>query len=82
MNRREVDGRRLVRRRDRRTENISGSRSINTGFEDCTWRLERAARSESGPPERRVEMVVSKSFPPTFSLMRSVRVILESPSSI
>lgn len=64
-----VDGRRFDRRRERRTEKISGSRSIKTG----SWadRFDRAYRRESCPPDRRVETVVSNSLPPTLSLMRS-----------
>lgn len=54
---------------------------MKTGDDD-TWRLDKAERSESGPPDWRVETVVSKSLPPTLSLIRSVRVILESPPSI
>ncbi|CAI9758552.1 unnamed protein product [Fraxinus pennsylvanica] len=35
-------------------------------------KLNALARRESGPPDRRVETVVSKSLPPTLSLMRSL----------
>lgn len=70
-----------MRRRESRTENISGSRSMKTGLDDED-RLDKAASSESGPPDWRVDTVVSKSLPPTFSLIRSLRVILEIKSSI
>lgn len=66
VKRREEEGSREDRRRERRTENTSGSRSMKTG----SGRLERAARRESGPADWRVETVVSKSLPPTFSRIR------------
>lgn len=52
---------------------MSGSRSMKIG----SWvgsdrvEVERMERRESGPPDWRVDMVVSKSLPPTLSLMRS-----------
>ncbi|MFS7976915.1 hypothetical protein Hanom_Chr10g00897951 [Helianthus anomalus] len=52
---------------------------MKTGVEEeWCWRLDKAARSESGPPDWRVETVVSKSFPPTLSLIRSDEI----PSSM
>ncbi|MCI66102.1 hypothetical protein A2U01_0087360, partial [Trifolium medium] len=45
---------------------------MKTGFGSFEKRLESAKRRESGPPERMVVRVVSKSFPPTLSFMRSV----------
>ena len=44
---------------------------MKTGLESSMGRAERAWSSESGPLERIVERVVSKSLPPTFSLIRS-----------
>lgn len=54
---------------------------MKTGVGSEDWRLESAKRRESGPPERRVVSVVSKSFPPTFSLMRSLVDSVEVLSS-
>ncbi|KAJ0520830.1 hypothetical protein HanIR_Chr10g0463731 [Helianthus annuus] len=52
---------------------------MKTGVEEeWCWRLDKAARSESGPPDWRVETVVSKSFPPTLSFIRSDEI----PSSM
>lgn len=70
-NRRAVEGRPSDRRRESITEKISGSRSIKTGSGSSEVRLERAAKRESGPPVWIVDKVVSKSLPPTLSLIRS-----------
>jgi len=69
-----VEGRRLERSRERRTEKISGSRSMKIG----SWpgRVERVDKSESGPPDWSVDIVVSKSLPPTLSLIRSLGRVL------
>ena len=64
-----------MRRRERKTEKISGSRSMKTGFGSLEKRFDSAKRRESGPPDRIVESVVSKSLPPTLSFMRSVALM-------
>ena len=45
---------------------------MKTGFGSLVVRFDKAAKSESAPPERMVDRVVSKSLPPTLSLIRSL----------
>lgn len=47
---------------------------MKTGLGFGSWlvRFDKAAKSESEPPDCMVESVVSKSLPPTFSLIRSL----------
>lgn len=45
---------------------------MKTELASPAGRLERADRRESGPPEWRVETVVSKSLPPTLSFIRAL----------
>ena len=42
------------------------------GFGSSVVRFDKAAKSESEPPDCMVESVVSKSLPPTLSLIRSL----------
>jgi len=54
-------------------DKISRSRSMKMGLGSANRRLDREKRSEFGSLEWSMESIVSKSFPPTFRFMRSLK---------